>query len=106
MKNSEVLANVMAGTPCVVGKYWSGSVSQITFRDKKTNQAKTANIARETVLTSKEPMAITRFLRDDEKPEAWHPSAKKMEDVFVRIEGMNVDRGSVTLQGTVEVISG
>jgi len=88
-----------------VGKYWSGGVTEITFRDKKTGQSKTAHVIRETVLTATEPMAVTRFLKDDENPAAWKPSAKKMDDVFVRISGMSVERGAISLQGTLEPIS-
>jgi len=107
MKNSELMAAVNSGRIVCVGEYWSGVCETITTRDKnsKTGGSREFHIARETILTEKEPIVITRFLRDDEPHDKWAPSAKKRQKVVVFIQGMEIERGTVRLNGTVEALT-
>jgi len=103
MKQADVTTLLNNGQPLMIGQYWSGKCETITMRDKQNGgQRRTAHVVRETVLGATDPIAITRFLRDDEKPELWKPSANKGDKVLVRIQGMETNLGAISMQGVIE----
>jgi len=93
----------MKGERLQVGQYWAGGVSAISVRAKVLGGPRgTSFVVRETVLTDAEPIAVTRWLNDGEKPEDWKPSAKRGDQVVIRISGMEMVQGAVVLQGKIE----
>lgn len=104
MKKAELVTLQDGGEITCQGTYWSGRVDKAMLRDKQnpSGSRREAHVARETIMTDKDPIAVSRWLKDDEKPEAWKPSAKKGDKVVVIVRGMEVNLGSITLQGTIE----
>jgi len=99
------MTSILAGEIVCVGTYFNGKVDAITFRDKAAGgQRRTAYTIRETILTEKDPIIVARFMRDDEKPDQWKPSAKKGDKCFVKIQNMNIDKGTITLNGVIETL--
>jgi len=92
------------GAIIVKGSYWSGGVSIISGRGKD-GQRREWHVVRETILVESGTLAVSRFMRDDEKPEDWKPSAKRMDKVICRIASMKSENGAVTLSGTVEPLT-
>jgi len=105
MKQAELIATLNAGAIVCVGLYWAGRLDKMSFRDKQSGNRRDGYVVRETILTDKDPIAVTRFLRDDEKPEAWKPSADKNERVVVRVTGMEMERGNIILKGAIEKLT-
>lgn len=105
MKKAELINHVMSGKIICVGQYWSGRVEQITARDQKNGGARRVfNVVRETILTDKDPIIVSRFLGDNEKAENWKPSATRNQQVVVNITGYQAHNGTVTLNGVIEPI--
>lgn len=106
MKQSEVLANVMAGGIFCVGTYLSGKLDTVSMRDKQNpgGPRRTGYVAKETIITDTEPVIISRWLKEEEKPEAWKPSAVKKQQVIVRVKEMEMMSGIPILNGVMEVL--
>jgi hypothetical protein len=102
MKQAELAQALDKGEIIMKGIYWTGEVQTITMRDGQSGKRREAHVVRETVMRDKGSTVVSRFMGDDEDFTAWKPSAKKMETVIVRITGMSVDKGNVTLNGVVE----
>lgn len=106
MKESELLKSVLSGRVVCVGQYCSGRLDTVNYRDKKNGgEQRTANVAREVILGDGDPLVISRWLKDDENPKAWAPSANKGERVVVFVVGMSQERGGVVVQGTIEKLT-
>lgn len=106
MKTTELNNLVQSGAIVMVGIYWGGRLDPVTMRDQKTGQKREAHVARETVMGENDPVSVTRWLGDDEKPENWKPTAKKMDKVVIRIKSMSQERGGVVINGTIEKLEG
>jgi len=105
MKQSEIVAAVMAGEMLVVGTYLSGKVDSFSGRDSKNEGGprKLYHVKREIIITATEPLVISQFMKDGETPETWKPSAKSGQKVICRITGMEKSReGIVVLKGSIE----
>lgn len=104
MKKAELAQAVERGEVVCVGSYWSGRIDKTSVRDKKDpkGQRHDAWVTRETIMTEKEPISVTRWLKDGEKPEEWKPSATRGTRVVVRVTGMEINLGAVNLSGTIE----
>lgn len=105
MKKAELLDFVNKGEVVCVGTYWSGRLDKTSIRDKTSGARRDAYVVRETIMTDKDPLSVTRWLRDEEKPETWKPSAKRSETVLVRVTRMETNSGVTTLSGTIEVLA-
>lgn len=88
----------------MLAKYFVGELQTIEIRNKQNGQARKAYIAREQLLTKKNAIVVTRFLKDTEDPLTWKPSAAEGELVVVRITGYEVDRGNIKVSGMVEPV--
>jgi hypothetical protein len=104
MKHVDLMPALEKGEPMMLAKYFVGELQTIEIRNKTNGQARKAYIARETVLTAKNAVAVTRFLKDNEDPLAWKPSAKQGALCVVRITGFEVDRGNIKVSGMVEPV--
>lgn len=106
MKQTDLLATLNNGEIIMCGTYWGGRIDEISFRDKQNGgQRRTAHTAVETILTEKgEAVTVSRFLQDNEKVDAWKPSAKRNDKVVVRIASMERQQGKTTLSGVVETL--
>jgi len=103
MTKAEVMKMVEGGAIVCVGMYWSGRLEKITMRSTvEGGPRREAYVAREIVMTDKDPIVISRFLPDSEKPENWKPSAKKNDAVVCIVTTMESQNGQVVLSGTIE----
>lgn len=103
MKESELQKSVLSGKCLCVGQYVSGRLDTVNYRDKKNGgEQRTATVAREVILGDADPLVVSRWLKDDEDPKKWAPSANRGDRVVVFITGMNQERGGVVVQGTIE----
>lgn len=103
MKQSELMASVNAGGLFLVATFVSGRVESITIRDKKTGQARGANIIKEIVMTDTEPCIVSRWMKDDQKAEDYKVPCAKGQKIVVRVkpQGMNVPE----VNGTCEILT-
>lgn len=106
MKQAEVQKVIDSGKVVMTGTYWSGKLDTIMIRDrnKEGGPRRESHVAREVVMTETDPVIITRWLRDGEKPDLWQPAARRGEKVLVLVQSMSTENGSVKLGGIVERI--
>jgi len=102
MKQTDLLPRIEGGDLILVATYHSGKVDAVQMRAREGGGRRTGYVVRETVLTPKEALAVTRWLRDEEKHEDWKPSAKPGSKVTVSVTGMEISMGTKTLQGVIE----
>jgi len=104
MKQAELVKLQDAGEITCQGMYWSGRLDKTMLRDKQNpgGARREAYVVRETIMTERDPISVSRWLKDDEKPADWKPSASKGDRVVVVVRGMEVNLGSTTLQGNIE----
>lgn len=106
MTQTQLAKMIDDGAIVVKGTYWSGRIDTITMRSRtEGGPRREGHIIRETILTDTDPIIISRFMRDEEKPESWKPSAKKQDKVIVRIQSMKVENGTIILQGPIEQLT-
>jgi len=86
-----------------VGRMISSKLDPVSVRDKQNpgGPRRVSHVSREVIVTESEPIVITRWLKDTEKPEDWKPSAPKGSPVVVTITGMETNQGIVVLAGTI-----
>lgn len=101
MKTSELMAHVNAGGIVCVGVFLSGRCETISVRDKATGGRRAAHVVKEICLTDNEPVVVSRWLKDNEKPEDYKVPFKKGAKVVIKVrpDGMN---GIPMLSGSVE----
>jgi len=109
MKASQIGQAVIGGAVLIVGTYFSGRVERISVRDKSpgaNGQRKDMLIAKEVMMTEKEPFTVTSFLPDAsrETETAWQPSAKKGDRVVVHLRSFEERMGNKTGSGLIEVL--
>jgi len=106
MKLSEVGNSVLAGQVLLVGTYFSGRVDRISVRDKSpgaNGARKDMLIAKEIIMTEREPITITAFLPDatQETERGWKPSAKKNDKVVVEVRTLEESYGNKSASGKI-----
>jgi len=102
MKQAELQTILENGTVIMKGVYWSGKVETINVRAKSEGgPRRSMHVVRETVLTEKDPISVTRWLDDNQKPEDFKPAAAKNKPVVVIVTGMKTEQGVMKLTGTV-----
>jgi len=109
MKANQIGTAVLNGDILVVGTYFSGRVERISVRDKSpgaNGARKDMLIAKEVIMTEKEPISITQFLPDasTETEQAWSPSAKKGDRIIVRLRSLEEKLGNKQAAGKIEVL--
>jgi len=104
MKQSEVMSAFDAGEILVKGTFWSGRVEERSVRDKERGGGarRVAYVVHQTVMTAKDPMVISRWMNDGEKPESYAPPCKQGEKCIVRIQSMEMNNGVPMIRGTIE----
>jgi len=88
-----------------VGTYHAGRLDKISVRDGKNpgGPRREAHVSKEIVMTDTDPIIISRWLKDEEKPEAWQPAGKKGARVVVTVSSMETtQQGIITLRGSIE----
>jgi len=104
MKQTEAQGQFEAGQIVMKGKYWGGRLEQRTFRDKTSGSRKTGHILHHTVMGANSPVVVSRWLQDDEKPEAVTFPIKQMTPVLVVITSMEVNNGVPFVKGEVTAL--
>jgi len=102
MTQKDVLVAFDKGELLCKGVYWSGRIDTISFRDKKTGNARTAHVCREIVLRESDNIVVSRFLKDDEEPTKWKPSAAKNQPVAILVSSMETSNGQIVVNGRIE----
>lgn len=93
-----------SGKIAMVGTYWSGRIDVVNVRDKANpgGPRRQSHVVRETVMTETDPVTVTRWLRDGDKPDMWHPSSSKGKKVVVWVQSMSSENGMIKLGGHIE----
>jgi len=103
MKKAELEAAMKKGQIVMLGTYWSGSIETIHMRSKEPGGPKRdAHVTRETVMRDEGAVTVEKFLPDGSDPLAWKPSAKRGQEVVVRIEGLEKQMGNTKIRGIIE----
>jgi len=105
MKETELLTYLKKGELLLVGTYWSGAVEPIQMRsEERGGPRRTAYVVRQTVMTDKDPITVTEWLKDDADPMAWAAPAKKGQAVVVRVSSVEVKLGAKRISGVIEAL--
>lgn len=105
MKTADIMPLLEKGVPMLMGQYFHGRIETVNIRSKTDGRSRSANVVHETVLTdSGDAVAFSRFLKDEEKPEQWKPSAKRGQRVIVKITKYMVEQGSIKVSGVIETV--
>lgn len=105
MKSNELLANLNKGVPMLVGTYHFGHIEKISVRAQDgSGRRREAHVVHETILTETSAVSCERYLRDEENPDSWKPSAKKGQNVVIKIVKFVTERGGTKVSGVVEPI--
>lgn len=109
MKVADITKAVLGGDVLIVGTYFSGRVQRITVRDKSpgaNGAKKDLLIAKEIVMTEREPFTVSQFLPDSsiETEKAWAPSAKKGDAVVVVLRSLKEDLGNKSGDGKITLL--
>lgn len=101
MKQAELNTVVNSGAIVCVATFLSGRCETISIRDKQTGGRRAAHVVKEICLTDTDPVVVSRWLKDGEKPEDYKVPFKKGQKVVIRIrpDGSN---GIPQLNGTCE----
>ena len=105
MKQVELNAMMEQGEQFILGTYLSGSLDEVSVRDKSNpgGARRTSHVAREIIVTKKEPIVISRWLRDTEKATDWKPASSPGSKVVVhKIISQELSNGIKVMNATVE----
>jgi len=107
MKQAQLVEMVMAGGIVCVGNYLSGRLETVSVRDKANpgGPRRSAYVTKEIIITDTDPIVISRWLNDNEKPEDWKAAHKKGDKVVVKVKGMQLENGIPVLQGVIESLA-
>jgi len=105
MKKAEILNELQKGQPLLVGSYWGGRLETIEVRDSKNlnGPKRKSHKIIHTVMTEKDPIVLTSWLPDNQKPEDFKPAADKGQQVVIRIRSMVTPKGTFTTSFAGEV---
>lgn len=93
------------GNVVLLGTWWSGRIETISMRDKTAGAngaRRTAYVLRQTVMTEKDPIPVSRWLKDGEDPEKILMPAKRGDKVVVVVSSMETSNGQMNIGGVVE----
>jgi hypothetical protein len=101
MKKSELLTVVESGVMVCVGTFVSARLETISVRDKTSGSRRAAYVEKQIIMTDNEPVVVSRWLKDEEKPDEWKNGFKRGQKVVVKVrpDGNN---GIPVIAGTLE----
>lgn len=102
MKKSEFVNRVLEGEPLVAVEYRSSKAEKIQWRDKETRSLMHAVTLAHTVENKSGSIRVADRAPDDLDPEKYVPPFKKGDAVILHLTGLQVQRGVITAQGTME----
>jgi len=96
-----------AGKILVKGTFWSGRVETRSVRDKERGGGarREAHVVHQTVMTASDPMVISRWMNDGEKPESYVAPCKQGDKCIVVIAGLEMNNGVAMIRGTIEPLT-
>lgn len=103
-REKAMIEAIDSGKFVAVGVMHSSKLEIVSVRDSKSpgGARRAAYVTREIVITAAEPVVIGRWLKDDEKPDDWKPSAPKNTEVLVVVGGkLETANGVSVLQGEI-----
>lgn len=102
MKIQEVQKLFLAGSLVVLGEFRMAAVDGIDYRDKKTGNARHADVIKTTLEIGNKTLTLTEFVREENfKPENWKCPFKKGQRVVVELDGLMENKGILTGSGTL-----
>jgi len=105
----QVVEEFLAGGFLLVGEYRATAVDKISWRDKVTKQAMSAEVIYHTVETATGSFKVNERLADGAKGETRLAEIRaegivKGKQVVVRYSEVTTERGNVSLRGTIELL--
>lgn len=90
------------GEPILLAEYRTSNAETIKWTDKTSGRAREAGVLRHTVETGKASIIVEERTADDFRPETYVPAFKKGQRVAVLVLSLTVDKGRITIRGSLE----
>lgn len=105
MNEETFMRSIRAGALMVLGEYRHSKAEVINWRDKTTQQAKSAPVLRHTVEVGDQSIAVSERVPDGIKVEDIVVPFKKGDSVVLHLEELSRNLGMVSARGRLEAFS-
>jgi len=104
MTEQELLGRMMTGGVWAVGEYRNGKCESIKWRDKTSGKSMEALVGRHTIECGADTVTFSPRLPEDYRHEEFGPLVPKGTRVAIAVQRMEMDKGNVTLFGTLHEV--
>jgi len=104
MTKEKAIESFLAGDPLMCVEYRGSKAEVIKWRDKETRRPMEGTALRHTVENNAGSIAVNERTDENFNVANYHSPFTKGQKVLLRVTGLQVQRGSMTCSGTLEVL--